>query len=801
MIVASVVVLALALTAVSGITYSWFSDSETAKVDVTTGYVDIETKPVKMVLSSSGSGETSILWTGESITEQFPFSPGSDHSASIAENESGYAIDIKGILSGDEVKFTIDVTNKSSVPAYITCTSNENKTLFDVTIACSESLLDVPVDETRTFEISIKLKSGVSPTTSETSTFNIVFTGYQGNYASTIHDGTATITGNKIVSGDIYGVNPAAKDAGIKVDFSEVTKVNDYIDILGSTITVKSKLTGGISNEFGTIELILSKDGTAVSPATFDKPVKVTTVFKNVEYNPGEVIIKCGSETISGATGTYDPSAKTFTVEFQTTHFSDFTILPIVAKIGSNGYTSVKAAFDAAVNEDHIDMVNDSNETDQIKSTKTGIVLDLGDCNIVFENDGIRVESGSLTIKGDKGSITGGSDGTPDKEDLPVYAMGGTLTINGGKFVSDSCAECIYAGVGAKIIINGGTFESTKPDMKGNGWLINVNNGGSVDSIVISGGSFKGYDPRTGDDSRGGSFLESGYTINYANGYYEVIGGTEATASVNTVEDLKTVLTTFTSAGSGNTDVSIDSDISLETGDSWTSISVDGYNGAGIITIDGGGHTISGLDAPLFAGGFAGESGIVIKNLTLNKVNIVYSTTSNTGLGAFISDIDSMQKITLTNCHLVNSKITSTGGARVGGLIGWTSGYDKTTDGPVDTYVTVMDCSVENVEITADGSVGAIIGHAGANAATYQTIMRCTVKNCILTSTDDGDWRVGVVVGTANVGQLTISSTTESGNTLKQTGKTAPAGQNNLYGRFVPGTTGKLTIDDTSVTI
>lgn len=798
MIVASVVVLALALTAVSGITYSWFSDSETAKVDVTTGYVDIETKPVKMVLSSSGSGETSILWTGESITEQFPFSPGSDHSASIAENESGYAIDIKGILSGDEVKFTIDVTNKSSVPAYITCTSNENKTLFDVTIACSESLLDVPVDETRTFEISIKLASGVSLTTSETSTFNIVFTGYQGNYASTIHGGTATITGNKIISGDVTG-DGSAKDAGIKVDFSEVTKVNDS-NILGSTITVKSKLTGGISNEFGTIELILSKDGTAVSPATFDKPVKVTTVFKNVEYNPGEVIIKCGSETISGATGTYDSSAKTFTVEFQTTHFSDFTILPIVAKIGSNGYTSVKAAFDAAVDEDHIDMVNDSNETDQIVSTKTGIVLDLGDCNIVFENDGIRVESGSLTIKGDKGSITGGSDGTPDKEDLPVYAMGGTLTIDGGKFVSNSCAECIYAGVGAKIIINGGTFESTKPGMKGNGWLINVNNGGYVDSIVISGGSFKGYDPRTGDDSRGGSFLKSGYTINYADGYYEVIEGTEATASVNTVEDLKTVLTTFTSAGSGNTDVSIDSDISLETGDSWTSISVDGYHGAGVITINGNNRTIFGLNAPLLAGGFAGNSGIVINDLTLSNVNINDSTNS-LGLGAFIGSVDSMPKIALNNCHLTDSSITSTGGARVGGLIGWTAGYNNPSDGPVNTYVTVENCSVENVKINAKGSVGAIIGHAGSNPATYQTITGCTVKDCTLKSTDDGGWRVGVVVGTANVGQLTISGTTESGNTLSQTGKTAPAGQSNLYGRFVPETTGKLTIDDASVTI
>lgn len=798
MIVASVVVLALALTAVSGITYSWFSDSETAKVDVTTGHVNIETVPEKMVLSSLGSGETSVPWEGETITGQFPFSPGLDHSASIAKSESGYAIDIKGILSGDEVKFTIDVTNKSSVPAYITCTSNEDKALFDVTITCSESLLDVPVDNARTFKISIKLASGVSLTASETSTFNIEFTGYQGNYASTIHEGTATITGNKIVSGDVAGEDPA-KDVGIKVDFSEVTKVNGSINILGSTIAVKSKLTGGISNEFGTIELTLTKDGAPISSPTFDGYVEVTAVFNNVVSDPGEIIVKCNDEVIS-ATNEYDAVAKTFTVKFSTTHFSDFTILPIVAKIGSDEYTSVKAAFDAAYNENHIEMVNDSNETDQIVSTKTGIVLDLGDCNIVFENDGIRVGGGSLTINGEKGSITGGSDGTPDKEDLPVYAMGGTLTINGGKFVSDSCAECIYAGVGAKIIINGGTFESTKPDMKGNGWLINVNNGGSVDSIVISGGSFKGYNPRTGDDSLGKTFLKSDYTVKYANGYYEVIEGTEATASVDTVEDLTTVLTTFTSAGSGNTDVTINSDISLETGDSWTPISVDGYNGAGIITIDGNGYTISGLDAPLFAGGFAGKSGIVIRDLTLSGV-IINEPTNTQGLGAFIGSVDSMQNITLTNCHLINSEITSTGEARVGGLIGWTSGYDNPTDGPVDTHVTVENCSVENVNITAKGSVGAIIGHAGNNPATYQTIKECTIKNCKLTSTDGGNWRVGVVVGTANVGQLTISSITESGNTITQTEKTAPAGQSDLYGRFVPGTTGKLTIDGEEITV
>lgn len=250
-------------------------------------------------------------------------------------------------------------------------------------------------------------------------------------------------------------------------------------------------------------------------------------------------------------------------------------------------------------------------------------------------------------------------------------------------------------------------------------------------------------------------------------------------------------------SGSGNVTVTIDKDYNL-TGYNWTAPTVDGYNGAGIVTVEGNNHTITGLNTSLFAGGFAGTSGIVIKDLTLDNVSIE-DTTNEQGIGAFINNVDSMPKIELNNCHLTDSTITSTGGARVGGLIGWTSGYNKKNDGPVDTYITVINCSVENTNITAEGSVGGIIGHAGANPATFHTFENNTITNCTLNSTDNGDWRVGVVVGTANVGEVALNNTTESGNTVTQTGKTAPAGQSNLYGRFVPGTTGKLVIDGTAV--
>ena len=271
---------------------------------------------------------------------------------------------------------------------------------------------------------------------------------------------------------------------------------------------------------------------------------------------------------------------------------------------------------------------------------------------------------------------------------------------------------------------------------------------------------------------------------------------TSGSVDVTTFAELKNALEAAAAAGSGDTTINIQNNITLAESESWSAVNIDGYHGADTITIHGNGHTISGLDAPLLSGGFAGGSGLVVDQLTLDNVTINDST-SSTGVGAFIGSVDSMDVVSLTDCHLTNSTITCTGGPRVGGLIGWTSGYNNQNDGPVDTQITIDNCSVENCAITSNGSVGGLIGHAGANPATYHTIRNCTVTGNTLTSTDDGGWRVGIVVGTANVGELAMDGITESGNTLAQTGKEVPA--NTLYGRFVPGDTGTLTIDGTPV--
>ena len=288
-----------------------------------------------------------------------------------------------------------------------------------------------------------------------------------------------------------------------------------------------------------------------------------------------------------------------------------------------------------------------------------------------------------------------------------------------------------------------------------------------------------------------------------------VVGGSmivegQTTVNINSMETLEDELKKAGAAGAGYTVLEISSDIDM-TGQEWTPIKVDGYNGADIVTIDGKGHSIKGLTSSLFAGGFAGGSGIVIKNLTIENAKMIATNTQ--GYGAFVNCADAMDVITLINCHLKSSTITTPnngqGESRIGGLVGWTAGYNNQNDGPVDSYITIQDCSVTGCTFTGFGSIGGICGHAGANKATFTTIENCTITNNKFISTDDGSWRTGVVVGTANNGQCVIKNITESGNTLTQKNaddiKNPKGIKRNYVGRFVPAGTGHLTIDGVEI--
>ena len=133
-----------------------------------------------------------------------------------------------------------------------------------------------------------------------------------------------------------------------------------------------------------------------------------------------------------------------------------------------------------------------------------------GDYNVcVWANNGANV-----TIKG--GTFTVGTNSTNDVNSV-IYSTGGNITIEGGFFYTQCGPE------GYKYILN--------------------QNNGNPGTITVKGGTFVNYDPRTGDDNRGGNFVAEGYSVltqTQPNGdiWYTVVNG-EAAGSQ---EDLKDVI-------------------------------------------------------------------------------------------------------------------------------------------------------------------------------------------------------------------------------------------------------------------
>lgn len=151
------------------------------------------------------------------------------------------------------------------------------------------------------------------------------------------------------------------------------------------------------------------------------------------------------------------------------------------------------------------------------------MVLNLGGHKIKgAKGYGIKVTGGSLTINADEAGgieIGSGADGA-----AVVADKNSTVTINGGTYKVGKDAEeqgnsCIYSK-GGTVTITGGTYE-TEAQWNGKYYVLNVLND-SNGTFKVSGGKFKGYDPKTGDDVGGQSFVEQGYESKEESGYYVV---------------------------------------------------------------------------------------------------------------------------------------------------------------------------------------------------------------------------------------------------------------------------------------
>ena len=181
------------------------------------------------------------------------------------------------------------------------------------------------------------------------------------------------------------------------------------------------------------------------------------------------------------------------------------------------------------------------------------VVLDLNGYDITVGNDSdelgvgdaIIVTSGTLTIKG---------EGTVTANTRAVWARGNgnaVINIEGGHFVGatkDFACEVIYASGNGVINISGGTFEAVNEDTTSFAApqyaILNLHgNGAAGCNIVVTGGSFKNFDPCDNvSENPKKNFCAAGYTAVQNGDWYEVGVDTTNYAYVENADGLKTAL-------------------------------------------------------------------------------------------------------------------------------------------------------------------------------------------------------------------------------------------------------------------
>lgn len=206
-IIASAVVVMLCLSAIGGITYSWFSDSEQSEINVTTGKIDlkVDTSDVK-VKSYNGSSKDV---TGTTDTDV-----GGKVKVTTNSGTATLSIDFNGAVPGDELSFKATISMFSTIKTVYSESatvsmngSAVSKHPFTITGLNTSSVPYGPIGTSAVYEqigektVTIKFNSGSDDNEWMGKTFKIQlkFEAYQSNapvydsITETISEGTNTI--------------------------------------------------------------------------------------------------------------------------------------------------------------------------------------------------------------------------------------------------------------------------------------------------------------------------------------------------------------------------------------------------------------------------------------------------------------------------------------------------------------------------------------------------------------------------------------------------------------------------------
>ncbi len=506
----------------------------------------------------------------------------------------------------------------------------------------------------------------------------------------------------------------------------------------------------------------------------------------------------------------------------------------------TSGVTSAAELKAALLAGGHVVIVNDIDMTGVQWNPEVypnagypGLVLDgnnktisgLTNPLINFEANG-RVQISDLTI------VNAVIDATYD-EDMGVGAFvgcmdtGANLTLN-NCHVKNSRIEAYGDCRAAALVGYIGSGNASITNCSVENTVIKTDNGAAViiayagGNTTISGCEVKGTTSVSSTENREGDAAKAGYLVGTVQNTTTItnctVASTVTLSNVNAkapvangmvgrcygavemdgtvwcaAAHLKQVLSPLSVYDNNNLDVVVSLNKNYVVLDDWTSMTypVSPYiTRISSLTINGNGHTISGLTKALLAPVCA--KNITIENLTIKDSDISAGTGANEHhAAAFVPYIDNnIRNLVLNNCHAVNVNVTANDGSAssAGALVGYA--YTHSTDG-LCAKVEIKNCSVTGGSVTNTyGNAAGIIGFcATGTTEDSHVIENSSVTNCTITGEENA--KTGAIVGTVNNnGTLYITGCTWD-TTYKVIGR-------NTYNGSSMAT---VIVDSTSVTI
>ncbi|WP_400227057.1 SipW-dependent-type signal peptide-containing protein [Methanomethylophilus alvi] len=813
MIVAAAVVAALALTAVSGITYSWFSDSESTEVTINTAKVDMDadfyycdddTDTWKHIDDANGALSLENFKPGDEWKFKAVYS---NNQSTISTAHRLYAV-VSGPLPEDTAR-------------YITLAETALVALEDgqTSSVALTGWTELAVGETpEEYRFSLKASSAWAVPSGSPISIRLVSELYQSN---------AVVTEAKIVDGkatlDIF--DNAGDVVPVTMEFTGLS--DDTAKVSVSAVADPAAL--GLSADSFVIDLNLSNG------ATFDSVTVTLTVPGQFD---GSVLYLGDGSQPSGVT--VDTSSKTgySIITFTTNHFSQYALFD--GKVYSEDVFRYACLQSGNVEIDVVSdiVITNSDGKKDVETNATNLLVRLDGGELVWKNTVNSLAMGfageslrSVTVEGVQTSdvfraqgLGTGSIGCADSvefrmnnltvidETCYIYENGenaweftylefcGKVSFTGVAFDDGIMSEgpysvffgCSFSGHNNDssdlgnttmygVWVSGGDAKFTDCDFNGTrGLKVHEEYGSDVGTVTVDGCRFNGLTEKPGIaiGNLVGTMVVSDSTFTDCQPGDQGKYMYETDSMVPSCEgDNKIVFTTADSLvkfadvvnNGPNTfsgqKVVLGNDIDL-VGIDWTPIgSVVSYPGKTFAgTFDGNNHTILNMKASdsttahATAGFFGSITGKVL-NLTIDRATI----TSTHYAGAICGYSSSNVGMEISNCHVKNSTITSvpeytgTGydnGDKVGGIIGYCVSGDKVTG-----------CTVENVTITGYRDIGGICGYSAG------TVENCSVKNSTLVQDNTNGYKSEAITTVEDIigrdGGATVSNNTSSDVVIK----------------------------------